>query len=130
MTKARLSAGLILTVCLIGVVQATAQHGGKAEPNRITFPNGKPSTTLTSRLSDGQEMEYVFSARKGQKVTLRNANTSRFDLRIFSKEFGVETEFESSRVFTLPATGDYLLFVRKKAGGPRTATFNVTLTIK
>jgi hypothetical protein len=132
MTKPKISLALLAAISFLCVVDAMAQHGGKAEPNRIKFGKGRSSTTLTARLSNGQEMEYVFGAQKGQKVTVQNANTSAFDFRIFNDGLGVETEFESSRIFTLelPATGDYLLFVRKKVGGLKTATFRLTLTIK
>lgn len=126
---------LILTVllCLLASSAAMAQHGGKAEPKRIEFATGKSSTTQAGTLSNGQEMEYVFAAREGQTVTIRNSRTSLFDFRVFNEEFELETEFESSPVlsFTLPGTGDYMLFVRKKqVRSPRTARFSLTLTIK
>ena len=78
-------------------------------------------------------MEYVFSARKGQRITVKNANTSMFDVRIFSGEFDLETEFDSSRTFSIDAsdTGDYMLFVRKKmTGGSGNSRFSVTLSIR
>ncbi|HEY2846351.1 MAG TPA: hypothetical protein VGI80_00950 [Pyrinomonadaceae bacterium] len=78
-------------------------------------------------------MEYVFSAKKGQKVTVTNPSTSLFDVRIFSDENNVETEFDSSRIFsiTLPADGDYNLYVRKKRVKTlRRARFSITLSIK
>lgn len=117
---------------LAGQVPAAAQ-GGKAEPNRVRLAPGQTTKTLTGSLSTGQEMEYVFTAVKGQTVTIKNARTSLFDFRVFSDEFDVETEFESSPVLSLaiPETGDYMFFVRKKAvRTPRTARFRVTLTIK
>lgn len=110
-----------------------AQNGGKAEPKRIEFAAGRTSAVLTGSLSNGQEMEYVFSARKGQSVMVKNAKTSLFDFRVFSGEFDVETEFESSPTLTItvPETGDYMLFVRKKmVRSPRRAAFSLTLLIK
>jgi hypothetical protein len=121
---------MVLGLCVTGLL---AQHGGKAEPYRIEFFAGKTSTTLSVSLSRDEEMEYVFAAQKGQKVTIRNNKTSLFDVRIFSEEFGVETEFDSSPVFSidLPQTGDYMLFVRKKRVKTRSrAKFLITLTIK
>ena len=112
---------------------ALAQGGGKAEPNRIKFAAGKSSATLAGKLSNDQEMEYVFGATKGQKVTIKNSKTSLFDFRIFSEEFNFDTEFESSPtlVFVVPETGDYNFFVRKKqVRTPRSARFSLTLTIK
>ena len=116
-----------------GAVAVFGQHGGKAEPKRIQFVMGKSSTTLTGKLSVDQEMEYVFGAAKGQKVTVKNSNHNLFDFRIYSEEYNVETEFESSQALTIdiPATGDYMFFVRKKrVKTPRTARFLMTITIK
>jgi hypothetical protein len=110
-----------------------AQHGGKAEPKRIEFAAGKSSAAVSGTLSNGQEMEYVFAARKGQTVTIRNSNRSLFDFRVFSSEFDVETEFESSPTLKLelPETGDYFFFVRKKqVKSPRTARFRLSLSIQ
>ena len=84
-------------------------------------------------MSNGQEMEYVFSAKKGQNVTIRNPHTGLFDFRVFSDEFNFETEFESSPTLTfeIPESGDYNFFIRKKmVRTPRTARFSVTLFIK
>ena len=53
-----------------GATATFAQHGGKAEPLRIKFAAGKSSTTLTGTLSNDQQMEYIFGASKGQKVTI------------------------------------------------------------
>ena len=123
-------------VCLAVVVPAFtcfAQNGGKAEPNRIEFAKGKTATVLTGRLSNSQEMEYVFSARKGQHVTVKNSQTGLFDFRIFSDELDMETEYDSSRAYTfdIPETGDYMFFVRKKiVKSPRTARFRITFQIR
>ena len=110
-----------------------AQHGGKAEPKRIEFAKGKSSVTLTGLLSTDQEMEYVFGAKKGQKVTVTNSNTGRFDFKVFSGENFSEGDFDSSRTYTfeIPETGDYMFFVRKKrVKTPRTARFSMTIAIK
>lgn len=109
------------------------QHGGKAEPRRIEFEKGRSSVLLTGTLKNRQEMEYVFAAAKGQLVTVTNPTTTLFDFRIFSEEFDMETEFDSSRSFTfeMPQTGDYQFFVRKKlTASPRTARFRITLEIR
>ena len=112
---------------------STLGQGGKAEPKRIEFAKGRSSARLLGSLSNSQEMEYVFSAKQGQKVTIRMSNTSLFDYRVFSPEADFETEFDSTpaATFELPAAGDYLLFVRKKmVSRPRTARFDLTITIK
>lgn len=126
----------ILTFLIIfaafGICPAYAQ-GGKAEPNRIQFASGRSNATLTGSLSNGQEMEHVFTAGKGQSVTVKNTRTSLFDFRVFNDDFDFETEFESSPtlVFTVPETGEYMFFVRKKqVRTPAKARFSLTLTIK
>ena len=75
---------------------------------------------VAGRLSNGSEMEYVFGAAKGQKVTIKNSNRSLFDFRVFNEEFNFETEFESSPTlsFEIPETGDYMFFIVNAAGVP------------
>jgi hypothetical protein len=111
---------------------AVFAQGGKAEPKRINFAAGSSSATVRGTLSTAQEMDFVFSARAGQTVTVRNANPRLFDIRVFNDIFEFETEFDSSVniVFEVPETGDYMMFVRRKAGQPRTARFSVTVSIK
>jgi hypothetical protein len=124
---------VLLAVSLFTAASICGQHGGKAEPKRIEFARGRSSITLTGELSNGQEMEYVFAAAKGQTVTIRMANTSLFDYRVFNAEAEFETEFDSSRASTLelPANGDYLLYVRKKmVSRPRTARYSLNISIR
>ncbi|MBX3281822.1 MAG: hypothetical protein KF756_05020 [Acidobacteria bacterium] len=128
MTKIRclFLASLLL---LVSFAAAAAQSGGKAEPNRISV--SQTATVVRGRLANGQEMEYVFAAKAGSTITIKNASPSAFDFRVFSEEADVETEFESSPTLTLtlPEDGDYFFFVRKKAGGARSASFKLTLKI-
>jgi len=120
---------LVAIAFAVSAENASAQRGGKAEPNRITV--GSRETVVRGRLANGQEMEYVFSAKAGSVITIKNSRPSAFDFRVFSEEADVETEFESSPTLTLtlPQDGDYFFFVRKKAGGARTATFRLTIKI-
>jgi len=108
-------------------VSLSAQGGRKAEPNRIIV--GDSVTTVRGSLANGQEMEYVFAAKAGSQLTIKNSRPSAFDFRVFSEEADLETEFESSPTLTLtlPQDGDYFFFIRKKAGGPRRANFRLTL---
>jgi hypothetical protein len=120
-------------ICFVAVTASFGQHGGKAEPKRIQFAAGTSSKTLIGSLSNGQEMEFVFAARKGQTVKISNPRTSLFDFRVFNEEFDFETEFESSPTLTfeVPETGEYLFFVRKKqVDRPRTARFSITLAVR
>jgi hypothetical protein len=123
----------ILLVCLSFAVATNAQNGGKAEPNRIQFAAGATSTTLSGTLSNGQEMEYVFAATKGQTVSITNSTKSLFDFKVYNEEHFSEGDFDSSASysFEIPETGDYMFFVRKKqVKSPRTARFSMKLVIK
>lgn len=120
-------------VLLAAILTAAAfAQGGKAEPKRINFAKGSSSATVRGTLTASQEMDFVFRARAGQTVTVRNANPRLFDIRVFNDIFEFETEFDSSAkiVFEVPETGDYMMFVRRKAGRPASARFSVTVSIK
>lgn len=108
------------------------QNGGKAEPNRISFATGTTSSQIAGSLRNGQQMEYVFAAAKGQTVTIKNATSSRFDFRVFDELNFSEGDFDSSPTYTfeVPETGDYLFTLRKKVAGPRSARFSISISIR
>lgn len=122
---------LSIAVCLLAFIPAAAQGGGKAEPLRIQFAKGASSKVLTGTLRTGEQMEHVFGAKAGQKVTVSNPSNL-FDFKIFSDENFEEGDFDSSRTYTfeVPADGDYYFFVRKKVAGPKKASFRITFRIK
>ena len=121
---------LIIT-CLFLTAVLNAQNGGKAQPNRIQFAKGTTSALVAGSLRSAQEAQYVFAARSGQVVTIRNPSRS-FDFRVFSLENFPDGDFDSSPSYTfeIPADGDYNFFVRRKVGGPKRASYRMTLTIK
>lgn len=124
---------LACVAAFLVVASVTAQNGGKAEPNRIQFAAGASSTTLSGTLSNGQEMEFVFAASKGQTVSITNTTKSLFDFKVYNEEHFSEGDFDSSASysFEIPETGDYMFFVRKKqVKAPRTARFSMKLTIR
>lgn len=120
---------IVLGLC---VSAAFAQGGGKAEPNRISLAEGQPSATVSGTLRNGREMDYVFAAEKGSIVTINNPTKSQFDFRIYNEDHFSEGDFDSSASysFEVPESGDYLLTIRKKATGSRSARFVLRLTIK
>jgi hypothetical protein len=122
---------LLILVSLFSTMLINAQHGGKAEPGRIQFAKGKTSAVIAGSLRSSEEAEYVFAARAGQMVTIRNPSRA-FDFRVFSDENFPDGDFDSSPSysFEIPADGDYNFFVRRKVGGPRRASYRMTLTIK
>ena len=123
----------IATILLCSCLSAFAQ---KAEPNRIKFAKGKSSTILSGTLSNSEQMEYVFGAKAGQKITLKVTSQPKggfFDFTIDGDGFELETEMDSyyDYTFTAPQTGDYLVFVRKRpTEKTKTAKFFLTLSIK
>lgn len=129
MRKPGISTLLLVASC----ATAAIAQGGKAEPKRIIFIPESGRGSVVGSLLSAQEAEFVFTARKGQKVTVRNPGNKAFDFRIFDPKTGFDTEFDSSSIleFTIESDGEYLLFVRRKvARGPRIAKFAITLTVK
>lgn len=125
---------IFFAIILLGsFVSAFAQ---KAEPNRINFARGKSSATLSGTLSNNEQMEYVFGAKAGQKITLKVTSVPRgnfFDFDLQGDGFDLSTEYDyyTNYSFTAPETGDYFVFVRKRATEKTTtAKFFLTLTIK
>lgn len=123
---------LLFGVFILAALPLFAQGGGKAEPNRIVFTSGSCSSTLKGTLRNGQQMEYVFAATKGQTVTIKNATSRIFDFRVFNPEHFDEGDFDSSPTysFEIPESGDYFFTVRKKVAGPGVSRFSMTITIK
>lgn len=127
---------ILVFVLFVCATNAFAQGGGKAEPKRVQFAKAKTSVTVSGKLSNNQQMEYVFGAKAGQKITLKvvsNPKGDLFDFTIDGDGFDVETEYDSysEYSFTAPQTGDYLIFVRKRPTEkvPK-AKFFLTLSIK
>ncbi len=124
----------ILIVCAVSV---SAQGGGKAEANRIKFAKGKSGAIISGTLSNDQQMEYVFGAKAGQKITLKVTSVPKGNFFSFAvagaEDIEFETEYDSyaDYTFTAPETGDYLVTVNKNPTEkvPK-AKFTLTLTIK
>ncbi len=124
---------VIAAILLCSFVSASAQN---AEPLRIKFAKGKSSANLTGTLSNDQQMEYIFGAKAGQKITLKVTSQPKggffdFDLQGDGFELSTERDYYTDYSFTAPETGDYLVFVRKRPTEktPK-AKFFLTLTIK
>lgn len=119
-------------VCAIVIFTCAASgfaQGGKAEPLEIKFEKGKSSATVGTSLAGDQQMEYSFTARAGQTVSIKC--TSLFDFRLYGEEADFDTEWNSGTdSFELPAEGEYILFVRKKRSPVRRAQFKLTISIK
>lgn len=123
----------VVAALLLG---SAAAYGQKAEPLRIKFAKGKSSATVTNRLSNGEEMDYVFAAAKGQMITMKVTSSpagNLFDFSIAGDAFEIETDQDRFTEFTFkaPETGDYLVFVRKRpTQRNRAARFYFVLTVR
>ncbi len=129
MRKTLILSALILSFAVINFAQ-------KAEPLEIKFAKGKSSKVLMETLSNDQQMEYVFAAKAGQKVSLKVTSKPSgkfFDFTLAGDGFDFQTEYDSysDYSFTAPQTGNYFLNVRKRpTGANKTAKFYLTLTIR
>lgn len=128
---------ILVGILLLCTANIFAQGGGKAEPKRIKFTKGKSSAALTGTLSNNQEMEYVFGAKAGQKITLKVTSVPKGGFFSFSVDgasgIELETEYDSydDYSFNAPQTGDYIVIIRKNPTEkfPK-AKFTLVLTIK
>lgn len=126
----------IATALIFSAANEAFAQGGKAEPLRIQFKKGANSAILTARLENDKQMDYVFRAEYGQKVSIKITSMPKGKYNSFSLTgdgFIVGTgagEFYDLN-FTAPKTGNYLIFVKSsptKKGN--SARFTLTLKIK
>jgi len=114
---------------------AFAQHGGKAEPNRIEFKRGAMSTTISGTVRGSEEAEYVLAAKKGQKLTIRitsvPARSAGFDLHGPDEvDLGLESDTNLNVSVTVPKTGDYMITVVKLTDLVRTSRYQLTVSVR
>jgi hypothetical protein len=82
-----------------------------------------------------QEAEYLFAARKGQKLSIRVASNPRGSVvpRITdpdSRGLQLRRSGSSTWTATLPKSGDYFMVILRAAKGPGRSTYTVTLSLK
>ena len=122
-----------LLVFLCGT--ATAQRGGKAEPNRIEFKRGATSTTISDSVRGSEEAEYVLSAKKGQQLSIKITSTpvksSVFQLLGEDQDtLGLEYDANFDVSIVLPKDGDYFINVKRPTERKGTSRYRMTITIK
>jgi len=118
-------------------VNADAQNGGKAEPNRIKFAKGKSAATASGTVKGDEQAEYVFSAREGQIIRVKIASVPKGKVATFvilspTEEGKFFTKFFENYNYTFPApqTGDYVIRVfLQPAAKVKSARYNLTLGI-
>jgi hypothetical protein len=127
-----------LCFCLLtGLAEPTlGQGGGKAEPNRISFKRGATGATVSGTLSVGEQMEYIFAAKKGQTVSLKIVSTPKGRFHYFTVlgsdiNFASDYDINYDYNFTAPQTGDYFVTVHLSGTDKvKRARFAMTLAIK
>jgi len=131
--------GLLLTLLsliLLSVFESkTRAQGGKAEPLRIEFKAGTFSTTINGKVKNSEEAEYVLSARKGQRLTIKLTSTPRkssvFDLKApENADLGLEYDANYDFNKILPVTGDYLIVVVRPTSSPGTSGYKMIVTVR
>ena len=129
---------IIFAFVILGFAHAQAQNGGKAEPNRIRFANGKSSATVSGKIYGDLQAEYVFSADEGRTVSLKIVSIPKGKFAAFKvlnaydePEFSSESDNNYEYTFTAPYSGDYLVWVTfRPAGKISSAKYSLTLSIK
>src|SRR2546423_11303395 len=122
-----------LLVFLCGT--ATAQRGGKAEPNRIEFKRGATSTTTSGVVRGDEEAEYVVSAKKGQRLAIKIASapakSSVFQvLGEDNDTLGLEYDAHFDVSIVLPKDGDYFINVKRPTSTKGSSRFKLAIAIK
>lgn len=115
-----------------------AQHGGKAEPLRISFEKGKSNKTVSGSLKGEEQYEYIFGANAGQNVKIKIVSTApKGKFHAFSVlgadeiDFASELDINYDLEFTAPKTGDYLILVQMRPTEKvRSGKFSLTLYIE
>ena len=134
MQRRKIVRAIVFVLCLSLAPAALAQGGGgKAEPLRIEFKRGANRTIVRGRIHGSLQAEYVFAARKGQRVrialTSAPAKSALFNL---SSADGEDDKFKydgTSWSGVAPATGDYLIFVTRAGAHPESASYSLTVKI-
>ena len=126
---------MTLSAIFVSASHASAQGGGKAEPQRIEFKRGTTSTTINDKIKNAEEAEYVLAAKKGQRLTIKLTSvpyrSSVFDLNApDDADLGLEYDANYDFNKILPVTGDYLITVVRPTSSPGTSTYKLVITIK
>lgn len=125
----------LLIFLFAAAINASAQGGGKAEPNRIEFKRGATSTTISGFVRNSEEAEYVLFAKQGDRLIIKltsvPARSSCFDLKSpDGADLGLEYDCNRSYSRVLPAGGDYLIVVARPSQARGKTRYRLTVTIR
>jgi hypothetical protein len=111
-------------------------QGGKAEPLRINFKKGATNAVVSGNLKQNVTAEYIFAAKKGQRVRVKISSAPKGKFHIFKivgaegVNYSSELDINYDETFTAPATGDYVVSVDlRPTDKVRAAKFALTVTI-
>jgi len=133
----KIKLAIIIGIFLFSAASILAQ-GGRAEPARVKFASGKTSQVLRGMLKEDEQQEYIFSAKKGQKVKAKIASSApkgKFHAFRIEGVIGVDYLPERDTNYTLefiaPQTSDYMIFVQMlPTQKVRSGKFMLTLNVK
>ena len=125
----------IFFLLVVTAATTAAQHGGKAEPNRIEFKRGATSTTVAGTVRGDEEAEYVLSAKQGQRLTIKitsvPAKSSVFQLLGEDNDtLGLEHDANFDVALVLPKTGDYFINVKRPTETKGSSRYRMIITVK
>ena len=125
----------VLAVALASVpAPATTQHGGKAEPNRISFRRGSDSASVSDRVRGDEEAEYVAAARAGQQIfiTIQTQPAESLVVTVSDPENNQVTLNRKADKWngSLSKDGDYQIVVQKRNPDRITSRYKMTVRIK
>jgi hypothetical protein len=91
--------------------------------------------TINGVVRNDEEAEYVFSAREGQRLTIKLTNTpaksSCFDLKgPDGADVGLEYDCNWNYSKVLPVTGEYFLVVARPSQAKGSSRYKMTVTVK
>jgi hypothetical protein len=125
----------VLLFTFLACTAAMAQHGGKAEPNRIEFKRGTTSTTINGTVRGDEQAEYVLGAKLGQKLVIKltsvPAKSSVFQLLGPDNDtLGLEFDANWDYSGKLPKTGDYFITVARPTQSKGTSKYKLVITVR
>ena len=111
------------TTSWLPTISALAAQGGKAEPIRIQFQPGRDSATVNGTLRGDAQSEYVFGARKGQRLTITPSALPAGSLVVTVRasngmELPLHVHSENRMSMVLPSDGEYEMWVRRSTATP------------
>src|SRR4051812_18832402 len=132
---AAVSVGAALVVAIAWWDAAAVAQGGKAAPLRIRFAPGHDAATVRGTLGRDAQREYVFGARRNQRLTLRLSATPLGTLSLEARrpagaELTLHTDAADTWSGTLPDDGDYEIWVRRQSRAQPASSYRLTVTIR